>query len=197
MKIKLTTPQSGFSLVELMVVITIIGILTSIAIPIGNEVMKRQRRLHATKIAVELRTALTNYYTEYRRFPALDPGSSRDTEVTTDGSKGLITALMAVPGAEPTLRLNRRGIQFFSTRPARSHRSPGVVKDGSGYKLNDPWGNPYIIVYDYDNDGQIEAPSLNGEGKELIPGTVAIWSHGPNQVLGKGTDSKTDDIYAF
>lgn len=196
MKIKLIKSQRGFSLVELLVVITIIGILTSIAIPIGNKVRQRGAMVHATQAATQLRTALMNYKSEYKRFPQLQGGEG-DTEIETDGSSGLITALLAVPNAPATEKYNRRKIPFFSGRPAKTSRSGGIVRNGAECKLNDPWGNPFIILYDSDYNNELEVPSGEGEGTKRVSLTVAVWSYGPNGEPGKGTGSKNDDIYAF
>ena len=196
-KLDPTSNRSGFTLVELLVVITIIGILTGILLPVGHQVMKSMRKTQATKTATELRTALMNYYTEYKRFPAVDSaGGGGDTKIQTDGSKGLISALMAVPGGK-TDQLNRRGILFFSTKKAKTQNSAGVFGSGTTYKLNDPWGMPYTVVYDTDYNNQIEVPKRDGSGNEPIFATVAIWSFGPNQEEGKGPDRKNDDVYAF
>lgn len=199
METKIVTPshRSAFTLIELLVVITIIGILTGIMLPVGHQVMKSMRKTQATKTATELRTALMNYYTEYKRFPALQTSTSTDTEVKTDESTGLITALMAVPDSQHTKQFNRRGILFFSTKTAKSKDGPGVWGSGSNYKLNDPWGMPYIVAYDSNYDNQIEVPSKVGGGKEPLFASVAVWSWGPNAEEGKGKEKKNDDIYAF
>lgn len=67
--------QSGFSLVELMVVVAIIGILASIAIPSINKYMAKARQSEAKTNLSSLYTAEKAFYTEYntydRRFAAV------------------------------------------------------------------------------------------------------------------------------
>nr|BFD67698.1 hypothetical protein HAGR004_27200 [Bdellovibrio sp. HAGR004] len=60
--------QSGFSLVELMVVVAIIGILASIAIPSINKYMAKARQSEAKTNLSSLYTAEKAFYTEYNTY---------------------------------------------------------------------------------------------------------------------------------
>lgn len=60
--------QSGFSLVELMVVVAIIGILASIAIPSINKYMAKARQSEAKTNLSSLYTAEKAFFTEYNTF---------------------------------------------------------------------------------------------------------------------------------
>ncbi|MFV8259609.1 type IV pilin protein [Bdellovibrio bacteriovorus] len=60
--------QSGFSLVELMVVVAIIGILASIAIPSINKYMAKARQSEAKTNLSSLYTAEKAFYAEYNTF---------------------------------------------------------------------------------------------------------------------------------
>ena len=62
-------PEGGFTLLELLVVVAIIGILSSVAIPSYRDYKKRAR---ATKVVGELRnfaSALFAYYADELQFP--------------------------------------------------------------------------------------------------------------------------------
>jgi len=54
--------KSGFNLLELMIVLTIIGILCAISIPIYSEHMIRARRLEAEVSLIKLANALEKYF---------------------------------------------------------------------------------------------------------------------------------------
>ncbi|MEM7010692.1 MAG: hypothetical protein AAF585_04330 [Verrucomicrobiota bacterium] len=137
-----------------------------------------------------------NYRTEYRQFPPLR-NEGADTKVITDGSDGLISALMAIPEAASASKLNKRGILFFSGKKAKTEIGFGIYFDGSSHRLNDPWGNPFVIVYDSNYDNKIEVPDRDGDGTQEIHANVAVWSYGPNGVPGKGEDRRNDDIYSY
>ncbi|AFY00968.1 type IV pilin protein [Bdellovibrio bacteriovorus] len=60
--------QSGFSLVELMVVVAIIGILASIAIPSINKYMAKARQSEAKTNLSSIYTAEKAFFTEYNTY---------------------------------------------------------------------------------------------------------------------------------
>ena len=60
----------GFSLIELMVVVVIIGILASIALPSYNRYTFRARRADAQTILQNIATAQERYYSTYNKYTA-------------------------------------------------------------------------------------------------------------------------------
>ncbi len=54
----------GFSLLELMIVISIVGILTAIAIPNYSQYIVREKRFEAQAMLLRLSSALENFYTQ-------------------------------------------------------------------------------------------------------------------------------------
>jgi len=60
--------QAGFTLIELMIVITIISIIASIALPAYQDYLKRGKAAEATSILADLRIKLEQYYQDNRTY---------------------------------------------------------------------------------------------------------------------------------
>lgn len=76
-----STPR-GFSLIELLVVITIIGVLIALLIPAVQQVRESARRTQCRNNLKQIGLALENYHDMYRMFP---PASIRDTGFENNG----------------------------------------------------------------------------------------------------------------
>ncbi|WP_413584752.1 type IV pilin protein [Bdellovibrio sp. HCB274] len=68
MKRTTRTSQAGFSLVELMVVVAIIGVLASIAVPAVNKYIAKARQSEAKTNLASLYTSEKAFYAEYTTF---------------------------------------------------------------------------------------------------------------------------------
>jgi type IV pilus assembly protein PilA len=99
--------QQGFTLIELMIVVAIIGILAAVAIPAYQDYTARAQVSEGMARASAVRTSISEYYTAQGAYPAAD--TYDDTTVTRytasvkhDGS-GVITVTMnsAAPVATP------------------------------------------------------------------------------------------------
>lgn len=95
--------QKGFTLIELMIVVAIIGILAAIALPAYQDYTARSQMSEAMTLASGARTAVTEFYSSQGAFPTSNAsaGLAVDTAINGNyvnrvavGAGGLITATM-------------------------------------------------------------------------------------------------------
>lgn len=111
--------QGGFTLLELLVVIAVIGILFAMLLPAITGVKERAREKEAQVTARAMETAIRAFRTEYGYWPGPTPDVNR---VYTNTAQGLIMQDLLSTSAN-----NTRKIPFWET--------PGLITNSSTKKL--------------------------------------------------------------
>ncbi len=127
--------KSGFTLIELMMVIVIIAIIAGLAFPAFMKLRMSARKEQSRKECTSLASAIRTYYHEYGRYPC-DEGSG--------GIKRFISD-------------NNKVIEYLTTFDSDKNFRQVYFINESDYRLDnrkvvDPLGHPYEIVIDIDND---------------------------------------------
>ncbi|MGM3386085.1 pilin [Stutzerimonas stutzeri] len=98
--------QKGFTLIELMIVVAIIGILAAIALPAYQDYTARSQMAEAMTLASGARTSVTEYWTSEGELPEdnSEAGLAASTDITgnyvndVEVEDGVITATMKSSG---------------------------------------------------------------------------------------------------
>ncbi len=195
MKIQIKQPtHGGFTLVELLVVIVIIAVLSTIGFGVAIGALQKARMVTAQSTATNVANAVEAFYSEYHLLPDPAGASSDNTDspYTTEPNGNGVEVLDILAGFEDDSddMQNDRKVKFLGVREAESAEKGGIVYNNAGTKvegLYDSWGQPFYIVLDYDYDGRIEnlkpSSAYNYE-VDLNNKRVAVFS--------LGTDSPND-----
>ncbi|WP_268890665.1 type IV pilin protein [Marinobacter nauticus] len=117
--IELKTKQSGFTLIELMIVVAIVGIIAAIAYPSYTEYTERARRTDAQGALMGLASALERHYATNNTYAGAASGGSDtgapaiypDEAPIDGGQKYYDLTIQSADGASFTVRATPKGGQ--------------------------------------------------------------------------------------
>ncbi|EXJ09749.1 Pilin [Nitrincola nitratireducens] len=123
--------QQGFTLIELMIVVAIIGILAAIALPAYQDYTKRAHVSEGLSLAGAARTAVTEFYSSRAAWPADNTaaGLSAANTITGTAVKSVRISVGASGGASTgivTITFNER-VQDDTTLTLTALASGGSV----------------------------------------------------------------------
>ncbi|EMS6634855.1 pilin, partial [Neisseria gonorrhoeae] len=108
----MNTLQKGFTLIELMIVIAIVGILAAVALPAYQDYTARAQVSEAILLAEGQKSAVTEYYLNHGKWPANNDSAGVASSSSIKGkyvesvtvAKGVVTAKMKSDGVNKEIK---------------------------------------------------------------------------------------------
>jgi len=136
---------------------------------------------------VNLIAATDGFYESYQYLPGANL-SAVDTTVTT--GRPVMAALLGLRSAQDE---NPKFLNFFPDSRQAENGLDGLIQTDGAAELVDPWGQPYVLFMNYDNDNQLHHLAT---GEILFDRRVLAWSHGPDGKSGTPETSE-DNVYSW
>ncbi|HEZ5596302.1 TPA: pilin [Neisseria meningitidis] len=142
----MNTLQKGFTLIELMIVIAIVGILAAVALPAYQDYTARAQVSEAILLAEGQKSAVTEYYLNHGEWPGNNSSAGVATSSEIKGKyvksvevkNGVVTAQMAssnvnneIKGKKLSLWAKRQdgSVKWFCGQPVQRANANNTAKD--------------------------------------------------------------------
>ena len=149
--------SNSFTLVELLVVISIIGLLAGLGLPAINGAIQAGKRAEVASMAESIKTAVNAFYAEYSQYPS--NSGKTDTNFLT---------LMTTTNSTGTSVQNTRGIAFLEV-PPKFTNATGIVTPRGFYKAQ---SNFFLAI---DTNGVGVLTNRVGSSNYVVPSSVSVW----------------------
>ncbi len=157
----------SFTLVEILVVVSIIGLLAGLAIPAVGGALASAKKAKVTAMGQQIRTALVQFNTEYGFFPT--NGMANGVGSTTPDLALILTggSNAAATNANPRRIVFLEVPQDFTLNAAGNLSNRGIVTPKGFYKTGQ---SNFSVAVDHDYNGQVSVP-----GNTALNASVAVW----------------------
>ena len=185
--------QKGFTLIELMIVITIIAVLAGLTAAIATAVQNRARRAKAEALIKAVDAGLERYYTDNGDYPwpsnEDETGEVNDMNTKIGPARCLYQALSGdgddsiVGGTEGSDgETEDPEVAYWEDIVApRDRKGVPVYTDDGDYILTDPWNHPW----QYEIFDQEESDEYNQNTNNM---TYDLWSFASDESAGKNEE---------
>ncbi|MBH6691626.1 pilin [Neisseria meningitidis] len=151
----MNTLQKGFTLIELMIVIAIVGILAAVALPAYQDYTARAQVSEAILLAEGQKSAVTEYYLNHGEWPSNNTSAGVATSSKIKGKyvkevevkNGVVTATMLSTGVNKEIQGKKLSLW--------AKRQDGSVK----------WFCGQPVTRNANNADDVAAATANGNGK--------------------------------
>ncbi|HEZ5409423.1 TPA: pilin [Neisseria meningitidis] len=153
----MNTLQKGFTLIELMIVIAIVGILAAVALPAYQDYTARAQVSEAILLAEGQKSAVTEYYLNHGKWPGnnSDAGVASSSKIKgkyvkeVEVKNGVVTATMASSNVNNEIKGKKLSLW--------AKRQDGSVK----------WFCGQPVERDANNTANDEVTAANGTAKKI------------------------------